>query len=584
MFEEMHGSVSEFVNQWSDSADETPSALSIEKDGLDGDSSSLLLDGVEELCEHFDPGAITFQINGGEDSYRIRYNASNGSIQSQRTRATDYDISQLYRGNPELVDILEQIDRDRIDSGEGLREALDLIHRVDSLQVDAQYSLRKSNIEVAISQSLSATGTTVHFYFGWDFFVDQVRGYQPAEIRNELLEDTDSKALCVVLSSDGYAYSNALGVCCLADLDSSDWFIDGSVKWLDEMEDIRRQTLIQDPDRSFLPPTFFRFQSCSDDGYCSMVRHLFAPYVALFSLFSIVNSAERRNAAVWHVRLQGRQFIEGKIELESADRLRVEFDGEEDEIDLSQGVADDLYSLYSWSYRNDVENRITVVRNVATLYARNLFEVISDARKIQGSAESNRRYYVRESVDEFFEFRQDLTESAFETRREFATLRSELMSDLSRDIFRTFGFIIVIAGSTIFRLNDTLPPVPMYIAVSGLIFGYGIVTLRRVRGLRSQFIDLLRAQSDYVDFYSNFFDDEELAEMGLQPDENFPWWCGLLKWTWDREQTATDHLSLRCGFALDLWLYYLLILSIWVIAVGMATEAMGLTSFVGQIP
>jgi hypothetical protein len=263
----------------------------------------------------------------------------------------------------------------------------------------------------------------------------------------------------------------------------------------------------------------------------------------------------------------------------------VGLNGEEKKIEITEGLVNDLYSLFSWTYTDDVENRITVVRNVATLQARDLYEMITDAGKIRGSAESNRQYYIKESVDEFFEFRQDLTESAFQTRREFSNLRSELMNDLSRDIFRTFGFIIAIAASAFFRLDDILPPVLMYNAVAVLIFGYGIVTLRRVRGIRAQFVDLLDNQSDYVDFYSNFFDEEELEELGLEPDNTYPWWCGLFQRWWERsEESTSDPVGVRCAFALDLWIYYILILVFLILSVGMAAEAMEFINLVNQIP
>jgi hypothetical protein len=211
-------------------------------------------------------------------------------------------------------------------------------------------------------------------------------------------------------------------------------------------------------------------------------------------------------------------------------------------------------------------------------------EVIVDAKKIRSSAESNRQYYVRESVDEFFEFRQDLTESAFQTRREFANLRSSLMSDLSRDIFRTFGFIVVIAASVLFRLDNILPSIVTYVSVAALIFGYGFVTLRRVRGIRSQFISLLSNQNDYVNFYSNFFGDQELKEIGLKQDENCPWWCWPYQWWWNRKGEVSEPTNLRCQFALDLWVYYLLIFIVWILAAGMIAEATEFINVVNQVP
>lgn len=584
MPEELYRPISEFVDRWDDSTDETPTALSLEIDSLDSEHCFSLLDGMEQLAGHFDTGAVTFWIDGGEDRYRVRYNPSSGSIQSERTRGTEYDIDQLHPDDDDVVSSLQQLDQNTATSGDQIREIFSEIHQADHLQMEAQCTLQKSAIENAILEEIDATDTTVHFYFNWENVAGQIRNTPPAAIREKLLEEDHSRSLIVVLSLEDYVYGDAVGITGLSVFSSIDMFSDRPAEWLDDMEEIRRQALIQEPDSLFLPPSFFRFQESSDEELENNTRELFARYTAFFSLLSIVNTAEYRDESAWHVRLQGRQFIEGDIEESSTDHFIVRFDDEEEEVELTNELIEDLYSLFSWTYSDDIENRITVVRNVATLYAHDLYEVITDASKIRGSAESNRRYYVRESVDEFFEFRQELTQSAFRTRREFATLRSELMNDLSRDIFRTFGFIIAIAASAVFRLNNILPPVPMYIAVAGLIFGYGFVTLRRVRGIRAQFVDLLENQSDYVDFYNNFFDDEELEELGLKPDETSPWWCGLYQWWWNRTGRVTDPIGIRCAFALDLWIYYVLILGVWILSAGMVAEATGYIDLVAQIP
>jgi hypothetical protein len=311
---------------------------------------------------------------------------------------------------------------------------------------------------------------------------------------------------------------------------------------------------------------------------------LFYPHIAVFSILSIANTAEFQNDSVWNIRIQGRQYIEGKIRGTSANNLSVTFGDSSTSVELTKARVESLYSLYCWVYDHNSDNRISVVRNVATLYARNIADLITGADEIESSAESNRRYYMKESVDEFFEFRQELTENAFETQSRFAELRSELMTDLSRDLFRTFAFIVAIAATAIFRLSDVLPPVPTYLTVSGILVIYSSVTFRRVRGIRAQFLDLIETQKNQMDFYSDFFDEDELEERGVGSNNTCPWWGTPFQIWWNIRDEEVEYMRLRCGFALDLFMYYTLILMIISISVLLVFEALSITDIIAPIP
>jgi hypothetical protein len=349
------------------------------------------------------------------------------------------------------------------------------------------------------------------------------------------------------------------------------------------MKKIRRQTLIQEPDRHFLPPSFFQFNRTSNEEWQEEVQHLFYPHTAIFSILSIANTAEFQSNSTWNVRIQGRQYIEGEIAATSTNNLSVT-SGEEESVELTKERVENLYSLYCWVYNHKVDNRISVARNVATLYARNLADLVTGADEIETSAESSRQYYMKESVDEFFEFRQELTESALETQSRFANLRSELMNDLSRDLFRTFAFIIAIAATAIFRLSDLLPPVPTYLAVSGVLLIYSTVTFRRIRGIRRQFLDLIETQKNQMDFYSDFFDEDELEQRGIESGDADPWWGAPFQFWWNLMNKEVEYVRLRCGFALDLLMYYILIVAVVGIAILLAFEALGITDMISAIP
>ena len=290
MSEELYSVVAEFVEEWEELAKNTSTAFSIQKEELAGRRSVFLLNDVERLADHLEAGAVTFSIESDNDRYRIRYNPTNGSIQSERRQGTEYDIDKIYRGEMELVNVLEQIEDNLISNSSQVRDALGKIHQADQLRVKGQYSLRKSNVEDAIRQIIDAKDIGIHFYFDWESLKKRIENIPPASIRTELLEDNQYRSLIVVLSLSDFIYGNALGVSGLSVVSSLNDFLNDPVKWRAEMEDIRRNTLIQQPDDLFLPPSFFRFSESSDDNLAFYELATLESYVPIFpiSMFSTI--------------------------------------------------------------------------------------------------------------------------------------------------------------------------------------------------------------------------------------------------------------------------------------------------------
>lgn len=584
MLEQLNEDLSTFTESWKAYLREGRSQLSLTLEDAEVDECLTLIKDTEDLSETTDTGSLSFDITGSGDEYGINYAPSGGSISGSRDRGSGTPISQNYRGNDELIETLTNLKDGVLTSRDGMIESLEVIDSGDQHQIDIGCTIRASRIEDAIAEELEQSSLSVNLYFSWDTFESHIRGASLADTRQILLSEEDhTKSLVVIHSLDDFVQGDSLGVYGLGEL-ASEGYSSTTAGWTDQMEKIRRQTLIQEPDQRFLPPSFFQLDRASNEEWQEEVRQLFYPHIAVFSILSIANTAEFQNGSTWNIRIQGRQYIEGKITAASTNNLSVTSGEGEEPVGLTKERVDNLYSLYCWVYNHNADNRISIVRNVATLYARNIAELITCAGEIESSAESNRQYYMKETVDEFFEFRQELTESAFETQSRFADLRSELMNDLSRDLFRTFAFIIAIAATAIFRLRDVLPPAPTYLAVSGILLIYSTVTFRRVRGIRTQFLNLIETQKNQVDFYSDFFDEDELEQRGVGSDDACPWWGTPFRFWWNLMNKEVEYVQLRCGLALDLLIYYVLIVVVAGIAILLAFEALGVTDMISAIP
>lgn len=584
MFEQLDEALSTFTDSWNEHLREGRNQLRLTLENAGIDECRSLIEETEAIARTVDAGSLSFNVIGSGEEYEIQYTPSSNSASGSRDQSSGTPIRQNYRGNERLVETLTNLKNGVLTNKEDVIQSLEVVDSGGQHQIDIGYTIRTSRIEDAIAQELDDPNTSVSFYFSWSTFSSYLQESSLAEIRQILFnQDTHTRSLIVIHSLNKFVQGDSLSVYGLKRL-ASEGYSTATAGWTDQMESIRRQTLIQEPDQRFLPPSFFQFDRASSREWQEEVMQLFYPHIAVFSILSIANTAEFQNDSMWNIRIQGRQYIEGKIGGTSANNLSVTFGDSSTSVELTKARVESLYSLYCWVYDHNSDNRISVVRNVATLYARNIADLITGADEIESSAESNRRYYMKESVDEFFEFRQELTENAFETQSRFAELRSELMTDLSRDLFRTFAFIVAIAATAIFRLSDVLPPVPTYLAVSGILVIYSSVTFRRVRGIRAQFLDLIETQKNQMDFYSDFFDEDELEERGVGSNNTCPWWGTPFQIWWNIRDEEVEYMRLRCGFALDLFMYYILILMIISIAILLVFEALSITDVISAIP
>jgi hypothetical protein len=181
--------------------------------------------------------------------------------------------------------------------------------------------------------------------------------------------------------------------------------------------------------------------------------------------------------------------------------------------------------------------------------------VIGNMSEIHGSIKSNYQYYVEQTTDDFFEFRQELIDSAFETNSRFSDLRSQLINSLSRDIFRTIAFILVIGATVYYRLPESVRSNTVFTILVVLILLYGLVVFRRVRGIHHQLDMLVEDRSSAVDFYGKFFDDDEKEQYQLKPDvDNI-----RLQWFFDGIGWTRGRFEFEYTIAYDLFVYYLLV-------------------------
>lgn len=553
-FTALDDSLRNFIERWVDHGIETNSAFSISVDEASLEDLNEIVSDVENLSEQVDSDVLVLRVTGREDGYRIRYNPNNSSIQSERDLG-EYDIETQYSYNEELIETLQKIESDSLSDPEELRNSLEIIAQTDDLDVGFDYNLQKERIIDEIAGRVSADDLTIKFHFFLSNFSTRIEETPPHKIREYLLDDGDEKTLIVILGFDSCAKGSDFAISGMKELEPDASFFSSRAQWTSEFEKIRSQTMIEDPDSNFLPPSFFRFDSLPESEDISDIRGLFSKFIALFVILSIFNSSERIDSAKWKIRMTGRQYIEGIVSISGDSDIYIYSDEEALRIENTQYLVEDLYSIYEWVYLvGDEENRIGVFRNVATLFSRSVEDFLENTGKILGSAKANRQYFLEQSIDDFFEFRQELMEGAFRTQRTFSELRSALMQDFTRDLFRTFGFILILSVTIFFNLDTILPITLVYNLLAILVFVYGLITLRRIGGIRRNFNTIIENRNNFVEFYGRFLDEEEMREIGVDQSSEASWFC---KFVLSKPEDRAN-IQMRCGFAIDFLLYYLL--------------------------
>jgi len=553
---DLDSAISSFLDRWGEFSVERNNSYSIESGQVGEDQIPELIRDVEELSETFNPGSFEIDVDGGEDQYNIDWDPTVGIIQSDPVSNGGYDIGDMYDDDEETEGAVRSISDDSLRDVDELIDTLRILIPREDIDLTIYFGIEKRRVVGKLEEEYSFEDMSLQFYFSFDFFERRISNVSSENFREEYLDDGDRLAFVIhefgsMMCSDDFAVTG------LGSIDQlSEWAASGESAWEDVVSSVATQSLIENVSSVYLPPSFFEFDSEPTTNEEEQVEALFRSHGVLFSILSITSSAQQ-DGDMWELQISGKQLIEGCIQASSDEIFVRDADQSETTFQIEELDVEDFQSLFEWAYvkGSEPETRLPIVRNVTTLFAQNLSDVVQNISEIHGSIKSNYQYYVEQTTDDFFEFRQELIDSAFETNSRFSDLRSQLINSLSRDIFRTIAFILVIGATVYYRLPETVNSNIVFTILLSLIFIYGLVVLRRVRGIHHQLDMLVEDRSSAVDFYGKFFDEEEKEEYQLKTDVDDIWFQGLFDGiSWTRGKFEFEYT-----IAYDLFVYYLLV-------------------------
>jgi len=500
-----------FFSPWETT--ESSSALIVEQDELSVSDWEEVFNAVEavrslDLGENF---VLTVEEDSQNFEYRINWERS-GFVTSHDREDAEIPASRLYPDDETAADALEQVRNDRINDQEGLQSVIQSFIEAPRTSVRFRFRIPHNHVESTITNSLDAD-ISVKFRFLWSSLLEEIEAKSITDIR-EFIELKNEKTCFVTVDLPATAFGEYIGFFSLRALDSRDFsdFIERRTHLDKTLNAIQRECAIDGFHEVYLPPMVFETGS-GDEWLAEVLRQRLAPFQVMFSLLGVSNTARRQDGS-WRIRINGRKTIDAEVELQKhSNEWELLMSNGPSPVSADLEQVQEFVSLFIWVYQSRPTDRVTVLRNIITLYTTNIAGLLDEIENIHASARTNFNVYIEDSVDEFIDFQQEVSRYVFETQREISNLRRDLSNAVSKDLFRVFGFILVTGVgvvSQISKVTNARNALGIALIPVGI---YMILSLVGIRGLNKQFDSIESSREDYYNLYERFLDEQILNDI-----------------------------------------------------------------------
>ena len=501
---------------------EDPMSISFSSGDLSISDRERVFEQVNDLRSIIDGRSLVFKIVDERDvfEYRIHWEPNNNiTLTTDSDQGTDGD--DLFQDNA-TISAIKTLRNGRIREIDDLRECLDGFIKNESVEITFVYRVDTTDVSNVIESELDEI-RSVRFYFQKSTFLNHIDTDELQSLRNLLLPTLD-KQMFVIQDLDAPCYGRDMGFFSLSDLPSNSYndFTQLRSNLNETIASVGRECVINELENIYIPPDFFELQSVNDDPFVSDFLNYTSGYRLLYCIFSLSNVVRRRSDS-WQVRINGKKILEDKIRIEKSDnewKLKVlRSENVVSEVPVTQNLANSFIGVFQWSYEARVTDRVSVLRNIITLYTTTIEGLIRNIDEIHSSAKSNFKFYAEASVDEFIGMQQEVSNYLFETQREFSELRRNLANSLSRDLFRVFAFLVV-TWVGIFLQLERIATVWNALSISLIpVIFYLALSIRAVHGLSQQFSLLEDSRDAYYRMYKRQMNEELFEEIADSSEE-----------------------------------------------------------------
>lgn len=520
MISELDAIITDLKNSWSVSED--TSTITCKRDDIDQTAFREIVDQILDLRSVIDGRSLIFKLEETRDIFQFRLHWGPSNTVTVSNDSDQGTAPEDLFSSDDAISALTQIRENRISDLGSLEDCLTGFTENEFVEISAIYRIDTDHIGSAIQSEIDDS-SAVRFYLEKSTFLNHIDTDDLSELKNLFISD-NGKELFVIQDLSAPCYGSDLGFFSLRELSTTQFedFIQLRSTFCDTISSVGRECVIDDFENIYITPDFFEFKAVNDEPFVDSVLSKISGHRLLYSIFSLSDVVRRRSDR-WQIRISGKKILEQEIRLEEASsgwEIQVIKSGEVDsEIPVTDEIVDSFDEVFQWAYEVRVTDRISVLRNIITLYTTTIDGLIQNIEEIHESAKSNFKFYTRESVDEFIGMQQEVSNYLLETQREFSELRRNLANSLSRDLFRVFGFLVV-TWVGIFLQLEKIATVRDALSVSLVpVVFYLVLSIRAVHGLSQQFSSLEDSRDSYYRMYKRQMNEELFTEI-VNSDED----------------------------------------------------------------
>ena len=518
-----------FTSKYLECGEETSTAFKIEQKTIyNFDFFAQFLDSVKQLHNAFHSLKIFFRCEfAHEDSDFLLI--SDIDIDNADVKVREFEIESGIEipdifGDANLVSKLKDFYSAHEDSREpSIADLSQLIQSCfasgEITDIKITFSFDKKDILLPQIRDTIPDDVNILIFLSYKNFKEDIKKISLFELKNVLLSDKNG-TLLLIQGAPSSCFGDYFGMFDLGEAFSNDEILAEFLK--NKKNDINnhlkqiRKTISAANLNFFLPPQFFNFIKPSESNDDS-ITSVFYPAL-LFNLFiSFSSFVNKPKNDCLKLTIDGKRIVVSRIEVITDDPGRFKLDGEIIDFTRYSDQIDQLYTFYSKIFgamdTGELDGtKIFLSKNVISIYSRTYLNFLDHINHIVNSTWSDYELYIRERVDKFINFKEQLNNYIFNHNKELIQFNTTLSETLSTTLFRITGFILVFLIGLIAKVNDVFGKIYLFIGPILLIFLI-LFSIYRIYGIRRLYDEHQKQHKSYIEYFRRYLDERDIKEL-----------------------------------------------------------------------
>jgi len=525
-----------FTSKYLECGEETSAAFKIEQKTIDNfDFFTQFLDSVKRLYDAFPSLQILFRCEFAHEESGFLL-ISDIDIDNTDVKVREFEIESGIEipnifGDANLVSDLQNFysacEENREQSVDDLVQLIQNCFACGEItDIRMTFSFEKMEVLLPQMHDIIPDDVNILIFLSYNNFEDYMKRISLFKLKNVLLSDKNG-TLLLIQGAPSSCFGDYFGMFELGEVFSNNGILAEFLK--NKKNDITNhlkqitETISAANLNFFLPPQFFNFikpLESNDDSITSV----FYPAL-LFNLFisfsSFVN--QPKNDCL-KLTIDGRRIVFSRIEVIRDDPSRFKLDDEIIDFTRYSDQIDELYTFYSRVFgamdTGELDDtKIFISKKIISIYSQTYLSFLEHINEISDSTWSEYKLYIREKVDKFINFKEQLTNYMFNYNKESIQFNTALSETLSTTLFRITGFMLVFLIGLIAKANDVFGEIylffgPLLLIILIFFSDYRIYSIKRLYGEHQKHHTL------HIGYFKRYLDERDIKELSGPIDES----------------------------------------------------------------